>query len=216
MDAVLQNEVLTMIGENLAPLVRATRSLQSVALTDVICSTLFFREAEIERQRMAQQESSCFWPQLRTIALTDNSLHPINPNIPAIFTRAGLMALDMPELQTLELWNWHRACFFRYEAAGAQSIITIGATWDIRPAWTAVCLQAWDAVRAKRLHRQLRVSIALLPLEATRQPRHSSVLRHLKLRNEIIDPVSRYRMECQDLATDYFIFGHQWTHRWTL
>lgn len=230
----LANSLDDSIDSSLATLVRATRTMQSVALTGIVDASRFCRAAEFERRatlttqttqtRQRQEPSLCFWPDLTTIVLTDYGLSPSNPDVHMILEAAAHMALDMPNLQTMELWNPREPCLFRYEASPSRPKITMKGVWFLPRAWTTQCRKMWHTVAANYTATKyaeecpgvvVQASFERLPANASqKKKRHIFILRHLKLRNEIVDPVSRYEMECDDL---FLAIGEKRPHHeWVL
>lgn len=183
------------VKRNAATLATASRRLECITLSFVVDATDFFRNGGEDRSR--RDLTDRLWPWLQYIAVTDSSLAPGKPGHRALVA-AGLMALEMPKLKIMELWHtqpWD-ACFFRYESNPAK--ITIAATWDVRPILTASCMRVWTNTAEMVAHQPLRVSICRLPaFTCTHMAFHCRLLRFLRLRNMIVDPVSRFQMEAE-------------------
>lgn len=84
-------------------------------------------------------QRSWVWTRLTSLALTSNLLAPKkDPKIVNdMLEKAGIVALQMPKLDVMELWNGRRglACVFRYQAsrdrAGHNAKITWRSTWPL-------------------------------------------------------------------------------------
>ncbi|KAI5459680.1 hypothetical protein BGZ63DRAFT_446536 [Mariannaea sp. PMI_226] len=130
---------------------------------------------------------------LTSLALTSRLLNRLaDPSkVNDMLVAAGRTALQMPELQTLEIWNGMKgnACVFRYEATSTANIATISwcGTWDLQLSeelvrtWTQVALQ----VRKQLL--SVQVNQKLDPSHITS---HAVAIRDLKLSEGVIHPVS--------------------------
>ncbi|OAA64690.1 protein-tyrosine phosphatase 2 [Niveomyces insectorum RCEF 264] len=80
-----------------AALAKASRPLQCIAITNLVQATDFFGMAVL-------QPKGYHWPRLRAIALTDRRLRPFGEGHELV-KLAARMALEMPALEIMELWN---------------------------------------------------------------------------------------------------------------
>ncbi|KAH0492247.1 hypothetical protein TgHK011_007209 [Trichoderma gracile] len=98
--------------------------------------------------------SSCFesytWWHLRSLCLTSRALNSESPaEAAALLHDAAKVAMRMPMLHTLVLWNGEeqgQACAFIYRNSDMGPSITWRGTWDIGLYLTAAIVDAWKAV----------------------------------------------------------------------
>jgi hypothetical protein len=98
--------------------------------------------------------SCCFenytWWHLRSLCLTSPALNSGSPaEAAALLHDAARVAMRMPMLHTLVLWNGEeqgQACAFIYRASSTGPSITWRGTWDIGLYLTSVIVDAWKAV----------------------------------------------------------------------
>jgi hypothetical protein len=136
------------------------------------------------------------FPSLQSLALTAREhLQPADVRKLRMVLRAAAEAVaKLPALQIMELWTCERghAAIFRYEASEAMQSGTCEITW--RSSWhtrrstlgTKV-IKAWEdtAYRAS-----LRPTVILDPLPDDGYDKYGAILRHLKLRDFILHPIS--------------------------
>lgn len=117
---------------------------------------------------------------------------------------AAAAAAAMPNLETMEIWNWGEgfAGLFRYRSArgGRTAGITWRGTWDL--ALPNDVVRAWEAVRRKEedamygyLRSQLVVEKEML--DAYKIRFHGDAIHYLGLEAEVIRPVSLYQMRME-------------------
>lgn len=88
------------------------------------------------------------WPRLISLTLTAQSLVPSkSADIESVLQRAAKVAVRMPKLETMEIWNGMTglAALFRYQSNPAM--ISWRGTWDFT--FQASVIQAWEAVTLK-------------------------------------------------------------------
>ncbi|KAI1806820.1 hypothetical protein F4811DRAFT_509480 [Daldinia bambusicola] len=132
------------------------------------------------------------WDNLETIALTSSLLDPgqSSAEVNDLLYAAGMAARNMPALRVMEIWDGLGTTysgFFRYHSDGYGSTITWRGTWelDLEPR----VIQCWtETVRKNTHHLTVGVRDMELPFDGTSFP--ASVLRHLKLKERIVHPVS--------------------------
>jgi hypothetical protein len=131
-------------------------------------------------------------PNLQSLAITSKEhLQPIDSKVNSILLDAAKAVTKLPKLQIMELWNCENghAAIFRYEAGDTVRSRTCKLTW--RSSWHSTIgdevIKVWE-------HTAYQVSceliIALDPLPADAYSHYGTILRHLKLRDFILDPVS--------------------------
>lgn len=134
-------------------------------------------------------------PNLQSLAITSQEhLQPTDWKVRRILLDAATTVTKLPKLQIMELWsceNGH-AAIFRYETTEALRSGTCEITW--RSSWYltksrigADVIQAWEHA-AHKASRQL--TFVLDPLPPGPYSHYGAILRHLKLRDLILDPVS--------------------------
>lgn len=137
------------------------------------------------------------FPNLESIALTSQEyLQPDQPGINDLLRKAAIAAMRMPKLQIMELWNCidGHAAIFRYESTGtaesSASRITWRSSWDfpLEELRRNRVIMAWEKVALRNAGRELIVETDPLPFGA--YSRYGAILRHLELRNMILDPIS--------------------------
>ncbi|KAI2778459.1 hypothetical protein F4815DRAFT_477741 [Daldinia loculata] len=137
------------------------------------------------------------WHKLKTIALTSKLLDPYQPSeeVNGLLYVAGIAARNMPALRVMEIWNGFRTsygCFFRYYDDGSASTITWRGTWelDLEPrvmyCWT-------ETVRKNTGYHDVGFRDMELPIDGTSFP--ASILRHLKLKDQIAHPMSLHQLQ---------------------
>ncbi|KAK2063732.1 hypothetical protein LY76DRAFT_503156 [Colletotrichum caudatum] len=96
------------------------------------------------------------WPNLISLTLTSHLLTPNESTIEIndMLQRAATVAMKMPNLQTMEIWNGRKglAALFRYQSIcyggyGQRAEITWRGTWDC--ALHPSVIRAWEAVSLK-------------------------------------------------------------------
>lgn len=131
------------------------------------------------------------WPNLTTIALTLKVFHPNEkPNkIVDMLRLAGEVALKMPQLEIMEIWNGRKglAGLFQYKAARdtKQATITWRGTWNLDIGTPVV--EAWEAVACQ--FGGWRLNFARDRLDAADIKSHGDAIRDSKLSCQIIRPI---------------------------
>lgn len=133
-------------------------------------------------------------PNLQSLAVTSQGyLVPTEWKVRRILLAAATAVTKLPRLQIMELWNCENehAAILRYETGGALQSRTCQLTWrsswhltkstieDVIPVWERAALKA---------SRQL--NFVQDPLPSGEYYQYGAILRHLKLRDFILDPVS--------------------------
>lgn len=133
-----------------------------------------------------------FWPSLESLALTSKVLKPQKQSgyIDDLLETVALLAMKMPPLKLLELWNGRArpAALLQYQksASDRTAKITWRGTWDL-PLEPCV-LKAWQAVVSERVDCKLQVATEMDANLIIKS--HGDAIRHLKLLNTVIHPVS--------------------------
>ena len=138
------------------------------------------------------------WPRLESLALTSNILKPQQQSVPInnLLEKIALVAMKMPRLKLMELWNG-RAGFagvFQYHMfeSDRTAKITWRSTWDL-PLEPHV-LEAWQAVASERVDCKLQVVVDILDANAVITS-HGDAIRYLMLLNTVIHPVSLWQIQ---------------------
>ncbi|CAH0049085.1 unnamed protein product [Clonostachys solani] len=156
----------------------AARSLELEHL-----SVAFMAEA---RYFMDSAKRTWTWRELRSLSLTSRlmSRESSSEKISHLLQDAGAVALRMPKLEMMNIWNGARgeACAFMYRQK--DSSITWRGTWEFRLSHDV--LQSWKKVVARFARDELRVRHQLLGCEILS---HGDAIHYLDLAF-VIDPVS--------------------------
>ena len=138
------------------------------------------------------------WPRLESLALTSNILEPEQQSvyINDLLEMSALVAMKMPRLKLMELWNG-RAGFagvFRYQMSESDytAKITWRGTWDI-PLEPRV-LKAWQAAVSERVNCKLQAVTEMLDANVVISS-HGDAIQHLMLLNTVIHPVSLWQIQ---------------------
>ncbi|KAE9970578.1 hypothetical protein EG328_006177 [Venturia inaequalis] len=165
-------------------LVKASLDLDSLSASFLVDAVDFFEET---RGRCLK------WPNLRSLALTSELLRPAkNPTkLDDMLRAVAATALNMPNLETMELWNGleEKAMLVRYRRARLRRPATIEwkGTWEMT--LRDPIIEAWDAVALRHSNRAC-VTIGELVVTATPIRSHGDAIRLLGLSEMVIRPVS--------------------------
>lgn len=123
---------------------------------------------------------------------TDDSLEQSQQ----LLIRAGQAALEMPRLETMEIWQTctTEEAIFRYESQ-PQPTVTFLSRFDMEPMWTKEAQDVWERVAKENAFGKLVVRFEDLPPHpGDFEGCHYifGTIRHLKLQELVIDPVSLY------------------------
>lgn len=133
-------------------------------------------------------------PNLQSLAVTSQGyLVPTEWKVRRILLASARAVAKLPKLQIMELWNCENehAAILRYEAGGALQSKTCQLTW--RSSWhlekstIEAVISAWEDT-AWKASRQL--SFVQDPLPDGEYYQYGEILRHLKLRDFILNPIS--------------------------
>lgn len=133
------------------------------------------------------------WPNLKSLTLTSRLLRPgKNPTkLDDMLRAAAATAMEMPNLETMELWNGleEEAMLVRYRRARLRQPATIEwkGTWELT--LSDPIIEAWDAVALKHSGRAC-VTSGKLVGTATPIRSHGDAIRLLDLSEKVIRPVS--------------------------
>ncbi|KAL8740532.1 MAG: hypothetical protein Q9190_006782 [Brigantiaea leucoxantha] len=137
-------------------LVEASLGLEHLAASFVSDASHFFDACQ----------TWSIWPKLESLALTSNVLTPQQQPvyINDLLEKIALVAMKMPRLKSMELWNG-RAGFagvFQYQIFESDQTakITWRSTWDL-PLEPRI-LKAWQAVASERVYCKLQIVTEML------------------------------------------------------
>ncbi|KAL9630964.1 MAG: hypothetical protein Q9164_006148, partial [Protoblastenia rupestris] len=135
---------------------------------------------------------------LESLALTSNVLKSQQQSvyINDLLETIALVAMKMPRLKSMELWNG-RAGFagvFQYQIfeSDRTAKITWRSTWDL-PLEPRV-LKAWQAVASERVDCKLQVVTEILDANVVITS-HGDAIRYLMLLNTVVHPVSLWQIQ---------------------
>lgn len=136
------------------------------------------------------------WPRLRSLTLTSRVLTPRarQTNIDSLLISAATAAMEMPKLETLEIWNGQAgtAALFRYQSRYAA--VNWKCTWDssLQPlviqAWRQVALKYGSqglVLREERLHNHTDITS------------HGDAIHYLKLSTQVVRPISLQQIRAE-------------------
>jgi hypothetical protein len=133
------------------------------------------------------------WPQLQTLSLTSRAIakaddHQTNK----LFQTAAQVALNMPKLQTLTMWQGERreACAFTYRRKHGS--IHWQGTRDLK--LESQTIEAWEKVTVKYAERVLTVDKSLFMEDITS---HGDAVHYLGL-HHVVDRVSLQQIRAEN------------------
>ena len=169
-------------------LVEASLSLEHLAASFVPDASHFFKACQ----------NWTTWPRLESLALTSNVLEPQQPSvcINDLLETVALVAIKMPRLKSMELWNG-RAGFagvFQYQVSESDwtAKITWRGTWGL-PLELRI-LKAWQAVTSERMDCKLQVVTEILDANVVITS-HGDAIHNLRLLNTVAHPVSLWQIQ---------------------
>ncbi|KAI0096622.1 hypothetical protein GGR51DRAFT_568293 [Nemania sp. FL0031] len=134
------------------------------------------------------------WPHLKSLALTSGTLDCGSSAIAALLLVAAWAAMEMPQLQTMEIWNAYRGngCIFRYSRTGSNGgpKITLISSWGF--SLTPQVVNNWNHVACKHADRE--VVIEELMMRGEEITSHATVIDHLELRQLVCHQISLCEM----------------------
>jgi len=137
--------------------------------------------------------STWTWQRLQSLALTSQSLQPVGSRqeIDTLLYQAGVVALRMPKLHILVLWNGTKgnACAFIYHTGGASAHVTWRSTWDLELSPRVV--EVWERVALENRSYPLRIGKQRVE-DVIRS--HGDAIYHLGLPCRVVAPVSLWQI----------------------
>ncbi|VUC32208.1 unnamed protein product [Clonostachys rosea] len=159
-------------------------------------SVAFMAEA---RYFMDAAKKTWTWHELRSLSLTSRlmSRESSSEEISRLLHDAGAVALHMPELEMMNIWNGAQgeACAFMYRQE--DSSITWRGTWEFKLSHDV--LQSWKKVVARFARNEMQVRHQLLGCEILS---HGDAIHYLDLAF-VIDPVSLVQIRRENEQSCY-------------
>jgi hypothetical protein len=140
------------------------------------------------------QQLPCTWNLLQSLTLTSSTLARTAPhrNIYTLLQNAGSIALKMPQLKTMVLWNSEpgHACavIYRRHIASAMATLTWRGTWNLELSDDVV--ESWKKVIPSPCYLRLEK-------EALRDVNiwsHGDAIHHLRLPDGVVDSTSLFQI----------------------
>ncbi|RFU33343.1 hypothetical protein B7463_g3037, partial [Scytalidium lignicola] len=141
-------------------------------------------------------EPDWVWNNLKSLALTSRllicSTRPSTIN--NMLVEAGMTALKMPKLQTMEIWNGikRNAGVFRYQVTTTSTMLGWCGTWDLELDPEVVEIWRKVALLHTRHELCLQANEKLSMCDITSQ---AAAIRKLKINGEVIHPISLEQIE---------------------
>ena len=164
-------------------LAEASLDLESLSASFIVDASSFF---------LARQ-ATWVWNKLVSLVLTSRLLvpHESQTAIDDVLQTAAAAAINMPRLNTMELWNSGTglACVFRYQAPKGYhpAAITWRGNWDLQI--EPQVIRSWEAVTFGHAQSRLLVVKELLDADVVIMS-HGDAIRHLKPLHRVVHPVS--------------------------
>ena len=169
-------------------LVEASLGLEHLAASFVSDASHFFNACQKRN----------IWPRLESLALTSNVLQSQQQSvyINDLLETVALVAMKMPRLKSMELWNG-RAGFagvFQYQVLESDRTakITWRGIWDL--SLEPHVLKAWQAVASERVDCKIQVVKEMLDANVVITS-HGDAIRHLRLLSTVVHPVSLWQIQ---------------------
>ena len=140
------------------------------------------------------QQLSCTWNLLQTLTLTSSTLARTAPrqNIYTLLRDASLIALNMPQLKSMVLWNSEQgqACAVIYQrhTANGMTTLTWRGTWDLELSDDVI--ECWRKVDPDSCY----VRFEKEALRDVDIRSHGDAIYHLRLPEGVVDPASLWQI----------------------
>lgn len=113
----------------------------------------------------AETEPAWNWPHLRSLTLTSRLLNVQGDRsiMNQILLKAALIALKMPKLETLEIWNGQvgSAALFRYHIGDYRAVLSWKANWE-HTYYTVLCYESLESGSTRPSQPRFPVAIGIL------------------------------------------------------
>lgn len=136
------------------------------------------------------QQLPCTWNLLQSLTLTSSTLARTAPheNVYTLLRNASSVALKMPQLKTMVLWNSEpgQACAVIYQRnnASAMATLTWRGTWNLELGDDVV--ESWKKVARRPCYLRLEKEV----LRDVDIRSHGDAIHHLRLPGGVVDSVS--------------------------
>jgi hypothetical protein len=159
-----------------------SRGFEHLSISYMIDARQFFDSCQL----------SYTWHHLQSLILTSSILSQTTPKkeITTLLCSAGLAALNMPQLESLVLWNGkdREACAVIYhrKEASRHATLTWRGTWDLEfshdvvESWQKVASDSYIRIENERVQGVINS--------------HGDAIYHLRLPGGVIDPVSLHQI----------------------
>ena len=140
------------------------------------------------------QQLPCTWNLLQTLTLTSSTLARTAPrqNIYTLLRDASLIALNMPQLKSMVLWNSEQgqACAVIYQrhTANGMTTLTWRGTWDLELSDDVI--ECWRKVDPDSCY----VRFEKEALRDVDIRSHGDAIYHLRLPEGVVDPASLWQI----------------------
>lgn len=186
---------------NPAPAVGRMLAFASVGLEHLAASFI------VDASHFFEIDARWKWPKLSSLVLTSKRLAPDEDptEIGAMLRAAAAVALRMPRLETMEIWNGRKglAALFKYQASFKyrQATITWRGTWRLtRMHMDHSVTQAWEAVVC-----QLggwRLTFDQERLDGALINSHADAIHYLGFSSQVIRPISLQQIRMEQKALE--------------
>ncbi|KAH8815922.1 hypothetical protein F5884DRAFT_852390 [Xylogone sp. PMI_703] len=136
------------------------------------------------------------WSNLTSLALTSRLLvGTTQPSkINSLLVSAGTVAINMPRLQIMELWNGVKgnAYVFRYQVTASFATLSWCGTWDLE--LESQVVDIWQRVSVLHTGYELSVQVSQR-LNKRDISSHAAAIQRLKLNKQVIHPISLGQIE---------------------
>ncbi|PVH98549.1 hypothetical protein DM02DRAFT_682060 [Periconia macrospinosa] len=194
------NSQLAVALNNATP--RLDRKIEATSALDLVLARAFAAKSHhlehlsisymIDAQQFftSCQKLPCTWNLLQSLILTSSTLSRKAPhqNVYTLLRNASLIALKMPRLKTMVLWNSGpgEACVVIYQrhTASAMATLTWRSTWDLELSDDVV--ESWKRVVPGLCYLRLeKEAIRDVDIRS-----HGDAIHHLRLPDGVVDPTS--------------------------
>lgn len=133
------------------------------------------------------------WHHLQSLTLTSSILTQTTPQkeISTLLHNASLAALNMPQLESMVLWNSKRgeACAVIYQKnkTSRQAKLTWRATWDLELSHDVV--ESWQKAASDSYYLRIEIERVQGVIHS-----HGDAIHHLRLPGGVIDPISLWQI----------------------
>ncbi|KAI1492990.1 hypothetical protein F5X96DRAFT_623834 [Biscogniauxia mediterranea] len=164
-------------------LVSKSRDFERLSISYMIDARQFFKSCQL----------SYIWHRLQSLTLTSSILTQTAPQdgISALLNNASLIALNMPQLERMILWNGKRgeacAVIYHKKRGSGQATLTWRGTWDLE--LTHDVVESWKKVASDSYRLWIKNERVQGVINS-----HGDAIYHLRLPVGVIDPVSLWQI----------------------